>query len=70
MDKKEVAAVLEEIALLLDLAGENPFKVRAYETGARAMLTFPGDLAEAWPKDDWPGSRVSASPWPGSLKNW
>ena len=44
MDKKEVAAVLEEIALLLELAGENPFKVRAYEAGARAVLTFPGDL--------------------------
>ena len=47
MDKKEVAAVLEEIALLLELAGENPFKVRAYEAGARAVLTFPGDLAAA-----------------------
>ena len=47
MDKKEVAAALEEIALLLELAGENPFKVRAYESGARAVLTFPGDLAEA-----------------------
>lgn len=47
MDKKEVAAVLEEIALLLELAGENPFKVRAYESGARTVLTYPGDLAEA-----------------------
>jgi len=47
MDKKEVAAVLEEIALLLELAGENPFKVRAYGAGARAVLTFPGDLAAA-----------------------
>jgi DNA polymerase (family X) len=47
MDKKEVAAVLEEIALLLDLAGENPFKVRAYQAGARTVLTFPGDLDEA-----------------------
>jgi DNA polymerase (family X) len=47
MDKKAVAAVLEEIALLLQLAGENPFKVRAYETGARAVLTYPGDLAGA-----------------------
>ncbi len=47
MDKKAVAASLEEIALLLELAGENPFKVRAYETGARAVLTYPGDLASA-----------------------
>lgn len=47
MDKKSVAAALEEIALLSELAGENPFKVRAYESGARAVLTFPGDLGEA-----------------------
>jgi DNA polymerase (family X) len=47
MDKKEVAQVLEEIAHLLELAGENPFKVRAYASGARAVLTFPGDLEEA-----------------------
>jgi DNA polymerase (family 10) len=47
MDKKAVAAVLEEIALLLELAGENPFKVRAYEAGARAVLTYPGELAAA-----------------------
>jgi DNA polymerase (family X) len=47
MDKKAVAATLEEIALLSELAGENPFKVRAYASGARAVLTFPGDLAEA-----------------------
>lgn len=47
MDKKEVAQVLEEIALLLELAGENPFKIRAYEAGARAVITLPGDLDEA-----------------------
>jgi DNA polymerase (family 10) len=47
MDKKEVAAVLEEMALLLELSGANPFKVRAYEAGARAVLTFGGDLAQA-----------------------
>ncbi len=47
MDKKAIAAALEEIAFLSELAGENPFKVRAYETGARAVLTFPGDLNEA-----------------------
>lgn len=47
MNKREVAATLEEIALLLELAGESPFKVRAYEAGARAVLTLPGDLEEA-----------------------
>jgi DNA polymerase (family 10) len=47
MDKKAVAAVLEEIALLLELSGANPFKVRAYQNGARAVLTYPGNLAAA-----------------------
>lgn len=32
---------------MLELAGENVFKVRAYDAGARALRGFPGDLAEA-----------------------
>lgn len=32
---------------MLELKGENPFKVRAYENGARAILGFGGDLGEA-----------------------
>ena len=47
MDRRQVARVLEEIAAMLELAGENLFKVRAYETGARAVLSFPGDLEAA-----------------------
>ena len=47
MDPKQVARVLEEIAAMLELAGENPFKIRAYENGARALFAFPGDLREA-----------------------
>ena len=37
MTKLEIASVLEEIAVLLELKGENPFKVRAYQAGARAI---------------------------------
>lgn len=37
MTKNEIADVLSEIALLLELQGDNPFKVRAYQTGARAL---------------------------------
>src|SRR6476660_8722585 len=35
--KNEIADVLSEIATLLELKGENPFKVRAYQAGARAL---------------------------------
>ncbi len=44
MNKKEVAAVLNEIAVLLELGGENPFKVRAYQNGARLLDSLEGDL--------------------------
>ena len=37
MTKNEIADVLAEIGTLLELKGENPFKVRAYQAGARAL---------------------------------
>jgi DNA polymerase (family 10) len=45
MTKREIAAVLEEIAFLLDLKGENPFKVKAYATGARVIESLPEEPA-------------------------
>ncbi len=47
VDKQKVARVLEDIASFLELKGENPFRVRAYRSAARAIATFSGDLAEA-----------------------
>jgi len=47
MDKKDVARGLEEIARFLELKGENPFRVRAYRTAARAIATLPGELETA-----------------------
>ncbi|HKQ18792.1 MAG TPA: DNA polymerase/3'-5' exonuclease PolX [Candidatus Eisenbacteria bacterium] len=44
MDKRDVARTLEEIAVLLELTGENPFKVRAYESAARAVDGLAEDL--------------------------
>jgi DNA polymerase (family 10) len=46
MDKKQVVAVLEEIAALLELQGENPFKSRAYLTAARAIEAAEQELPE------------------------
>jgi DNA polymerase (family 10) len=39
--------MLEEIAAMLELKGSDPFKVRAYDAGARAVRGFSGDLSEA-----------------------
>jgi DNA polymerase (family 10) len=47
MDKADVARVLGQIAALLELKGENPFRVRAYQHAARTILGFPGDLRTA-----------------------
>lgn len=47
MDKHAVTSVLEAIAAHLELAGENTFRVRAYESAARAVRTFGGDLRQA-----------------------
>jgi len=44
VDKREVARVLQEIGLLLQIKGENPFKIRAYERGARAIEMLDEDL--------------------------
>ena len=44
--KKEIADVLESIARLLELKGENPFKIRAYTNAAHAVETYSGDLAQ------------------------
>ena len=37
MDKDQLADILTDIATLLDLKGENPFKIRAYQNAARAI---------------------------------
>ena len=47
MTKEAIAEVLEGIAQLLDLKGENTFKIRAYQNAARAVETYAGDLEDA-----------------------
>lgn len=41
MTKTEIAAILSDIATLLELKGENPFKTRAYLGGARLIEGLP-----------------------------
>ena len=47
MDKRSVSDALDEAATLLEMSGENPFRVRAYANASRAVRAFPGDLAKA-----------------------
>lgn len=45
MDKDQVAEILNEIGILLELKGENPFKTRAYANAARAVEVLREPLA-------------------------
>lgn len=46
MDKPTVIKILEETAILLELAGENPFKSRAYTNAARTLESDPRSVEE------------------------
>ncbi len=46
MDKHDLARIFNEIGLLLELKGENPFKTRAYYNAARAIENLTEDLSE------------------------
>src|SRR5436190_5357323 len=46
MTKTEIAAVLEDVAALLELKGENVFKIRAYTNAARSLETFGGNISD------------------------
>ena len=46
MEKQQVADVLNEIAVLLELKGENPFKSRAYVNAARTLENLNESLAQ------------------------
>jgi DNA polymerase (family 10) len=45
--KAEIASVLTEIGTLLELKGENPFKTRAYQSGARVVESLSEDELKA-----------------------
>ncbi len=46
-DRNLLAQTLSEIAVYMDLLGENPFKVRAHENVARIIEVFDGNLDDA-----------------------
>src|SRR5438477_3448503 len=46
MTKEEIAAALEEIATLLELKGENPFKIRAYTNAARSIEAWGASFSD------------------------
>ena len=45
MDKNSIAEIFRDIGVLLELKGENAFKIRAYQSGARALESLEEDLS-------------------------
>ena len=67
MQKDEIADILKEIGVFLELKGENPFKTRAYQNGARTLegLTEPLEVLieeERLGKVKGIGTRCGANP--------
>lgn len=50
MNNREIADVFDEMADLLEIAGESSFRVRAYRTGAQVICDFPESI-EDWVND-------------------
>src|SRR5947199_2872983 len=46
MTKAQIAEVLQEIATLLELKDENPFKIRAYANAARSLEAWGGNVSD------------------------
>jgi len=46
MNNAEISAVFEQVADLLEFQGANPFRVRAYRNGARAVADLPQSVAQ------------------------
>ena len=61
MTKDEIADILTDIATLLELKGENPFKSRAYVNAARSLKASTEPLDHFLPPIQQPASRASAT---------
>ena len=46
MDKKDIIDLLERIGTMMEIKGENPFKIRAYFAGVRTLQTMEDDFGE------------------------
>ena len=55
MTREEAAEIFERIAILMELKGENPFKIRAYKTGAEIVESFSGDIMKMAAENDLTG---------------
>lgn len=48
IDNHEVAAILEEVASILEILGDNPYKIRAYRRASHSIYELADDLEDIW----------------------
>ena len=46
MENKEIAGLLSETADLMEVAGQDPFRIRSYRNGAAAIVAYPERIAD------------------------
>ena len=46
IDKSSIIKKLEEMAILMDLKGENPFKIRAFSNASRILQGVSDDIKQ------------------------
>lgn len=51
MENVDVARMLQQVADLLELRGDNPFRIRAYRTAARTLENWPRRVADVVRRD-------------------
>ena len=51
MNNKQIAGVFQDIADLLELKGENPFKIRAYQRVVRSIEHLPVEVEQLVTED-------------------
>jgi len=52
LHNEEIAAAFDEMADLLDIQGENAFRIRAYRRAAQVVRSLPGELAQMHGTDE------------------
>ena len=51
MNNSEIAEIFQDIAVLLELKGENPFKIRAYQKVARSIKDLSVEVEQLVAED-------------------
>ena len=68
MKNQEIAKVFNDIADILEIKGDNPFRIRAYRRGAQNIDGFASDIAKLRRKS-LKKFRALAMTWQKKLRN-